>query len=833
MNKPNELKKNKFKIRSNPYQRKIEYFLWDDKAIDGPWIKPADTSPFLKPEFTEAALYHKAYDIIENTINAYGGNVGLEIEFEGTADEYNTLNTIIDDYFEDKEIEIKKGKEFLLPVKEVKNNIEEAFSAMENDFKNYPSNAASDTIKKYNDTMSHCIPVCVMGLYSTGKSAFINSLLGVEILPSADDPTTAKTFKITIGPSVDADSIKFKYQDENTPETKIKIEFSGKKFSFNKGTEIEIISKLNEVDKIIEEKQKSAEINTKISEHLRMYHALSIINEFDREYIRNKKEDNLPWRVSPLVEVSLRLNEKYTVLPIDKYDFIIYDTPGSNSATNKEDKKVLNDAMRGQTNGLPIYVITSKNMDTADNTELIDTLKKLGDALDRNNLMIAVNQADDIEVSTLVGKKEKFPHCAMAKLNPAGTYFVSSVMGLGSKLLMTERYTKTQIKVLNHKIDTNKPDFIDPHYWELFGKNMSDFSDPTDAKSLYKYNIIPKSEYDKYIEIVNEKSKKQNNDDVLIFYNSGLHSIGSAITDFAENYSLYNKCRSAGIYLSEALNQVIDQINKKEEEKQNAKSEMFNSLDKEKKALKEELDNKIKEIRKECEISSVNILTKPYKDNAAKLIKDIPDEVKSIKDDISIFDFKKPQIFATKMSNYLNKNLTDQFKTFKATAETLFYTTQDSLKKSLINIIINSPTLTEETKNILKSTIKNINVTADFKWNCNISPEGIASGHLWLTIKEQNLIDNCKKIFESETTRSISAIKKQWFEAYDKMGTKYLDEAIPCLDKHNPKIQKINKDINKCNKEIEYYINQKNNIEKKAEKIKELTEFKKEERHDE
>ena len=50
---------------------------------------------------------------------------------------------------------------------------------------------------------------------------------------------------------------------------------------------------------------------------------------------------------------------------------------------------------------------------------------------------------------------------------------------------------------------------------------------------------------------------------------------------------------------------------------------------------------------------------------------------------------------------------------------------------------------------------------------------------------------------------------------------------------HNKKKQKINKDINKCNKEIEYYINQKNNIEKKAEKIKELTEFKKEERHDE
>ena len=33
-------------------------------------------------------------------------------------------------------------------------------------------------------------------MYSTGKSAFINSLIGEEVLPSAVNPTTARNYKI-------------------------------------------------------------------------------------------------------------------------------------------------------------------------------------------------------------------------------------------------------------------------------------------------------------------------------------------------------------------------------------------------------------------------------------------------------------------------------------------------------------------------------------------------------------------------------------------------------------------------------------------------------------
>ena len=65
------------------------------------------------------------------------------------------------------------------------------------------------------------------------------------------------------------------------------------------------------------------------------------------------------------------------------------------------------------------------------------TIEKLGVALDRGNLIIVVNKADDKSSDTLKLKKGNFDSLAVSKLDPAGTYFVSSIMGLGFKKLLT------------------------------------------------------------------------------------------------------------------------------------------------------------------------------------------------------------------------------------------------------------------------------------------------------------------------------------------------------------------------------------------------------------
>ena len=51
-----------------------------------------------------------------------------------------------------------------------------------------------EELKKFADASKDTIPICILGNYIAGKSTFINSLIGAEILPGGDKPLyTRKT----------------------------------------------------------------------------------------------------------------------------------------------------------------------------------------------------------------------------------------------------------------------------------------------------------------------------------------------------------------------------------------------------------------------------------------------------------------------------------------------------------------------------------------------------------------------------------------------------------------------------------------------------------------
>ena len=69
-------------------------------------------------------------------------------------------------------------------------------------------------LNKVSDALKDIIPICVFGNYSAGKSAFINAIIGEEILPSGDNPVTAKVYKIERSKFPDNARIKFEYKGE-------------------------------------------------------------------------------------------------------------------------------------------------------------------------------------------------------------------------------------------------------------------------------------------------------------------------------------------------------------------------------------------------------------------------------------------------------------------------------------------------------------------------------------------------------------------------------------------------------------------------------------------
>ena len=797
MNTDKELNRNKFRIKSNPYMREIIFERWS--TTEKEWMPPADSSEFSKPEFIHAALYHKAYDIIKTAKESYAGNVGLDIYFEGTADEFKILNDVVNNYFSDSEIEIIKGDKYLLPVREVKRDIDQIFRDMEDMFSKFPSNPAKEKIDKYNDVMSDTIPICVMGLYSTGKSAFINSLLGVEILPSAKDPTTAKTFRICVGPRYTDYSIEFDYQDEKTEKTNIKIEFSGDKFVINKEKNLDIVSELNKIGEYG-------------SEYDRMYHALSILNSYDREYSETKQPDSKPWRVSPFIKVSLPLENKYTVLPVNEYDFVIYDTPGSD-ASNDEDIKILKEAMREQTNGLPIYVITPEQMDKKTNSSLIKILNNLGDSLDGNNLMLIVNKADDLHISELEDTKKNFETLAVSQLNPAGTYFISSIMGLGSKMLLTDRFDVE---------DDEEPKFINRSYLETFEKNTSLFDGSKSekrTKHLYLANIVSKPEYDRY-----EKSVKSNTEAAeRILYNSGLHSVGYSIAEFAGNYSLYNKCRNAGEYLQEALKILKGEIASKKAEKDKLSEQLEDEMDQEKKCLLDKIEEECRAQKGKWESSIEREFKTKLESYKKKLENGIPQWSSSLVKLIGTFGRKKRREFTNQMEEFLKQECVSEFKDLKNLINSKWLEVQESMKEVAIKIIVSSPTLTQEQKSILKTKIINIQINSNSGIDVELHPQEVTSGIFWYTVKVKALTDEGIKHLEKCHIRSTKTLYTKWSDYADNLKEEIEKESIFALNTYNPEILKYQSKISQCSEEISFFNKQQESVSFEINEISRLT----------
>lgn len=790
--------KNIVKIKCNPYSQVIEYFRWDSEIEE--WCPLISfESPFSKPEFTKVALQHKAYEIIQYMNELYNpGNVGLDVFFDGTKEDMDDLSAITQQYFSSSNIHILQGEMHLLSATIVKKQIEDIFGYMKKMFSEYPDNEVTDAISRFSETVRPTIPICVMGLYSAGKSAFINSLIGIELLPSASDPTTAKTYKIVSGTKYE---IKFAYTDDKEKKVKeVILSFNDEKYQINQSAELSIVAALEEIKKYetIEE---------------RMYYALSIINNFDMDYNRNLPDNKKLWRVSELIEVMLPITA--SVLPFNEFDFIIYDTPGSNSASNTDHTEVLKKAMEGQTNGLPIFVTTPDNMDGKDNTELIETIEKLGGALDKSNLMIVVNKADEKDCETLEKKKENFPNLKVSSLNPAGTYFISAIIGLGSKKILFGNTTE------NKKGDI-VPNWIDKTYSKIFRSNLPYYDETDDDEEfvrLYSYNIIPQHQFDQYAAL-------SVSDENLAYRNSGLHAIETAIKDFALKYALYNKCRMASSYLSSALDKLEDMLTALTAE-QTALSKQLktNMTEKENDVLnKLEIECTTRKSKYMSEFS--NELSGIVESTRNSLDSSISDAITKLWDATKGEKARKGTV-TTLINELLWQAINSMWDRAKARALGFWKMKQEEFKKALISIIVESPNLTSEQKDLIKNAIMQIDGTPNYIHSFRIQSKDVVGGFLF--IKKLKTDDAKKKFMDGFDKGCISVsseLTDQSTQAFDLMISKVKSQFQYLVSTYNPKLLTLREQLKECNNKLNYMSQQQSQIQRHLSEVNSLTVFK-------
>ncbi len=510
----------RIKIESNPYNQEIAYYRSNENTRE--WVRlnydDDGNSKLMSDNFVKGFFPFYVKEIVDEIIAEYMDDQGkIQIVFEGTDDEYLELASICtDDEYKDL-VDICRSDKRLANARDILPSITQIFADHLSPLilKSIDEEKIDIELRKFTDASKDTVPICVLGNYSAGKSTFINALIGQEVLPSGDEPITAKIYQISRSLSDDRAYVELLYENE-----KFKINF--------KPDENDIV--FTGVDRplyrMIKEKL-DALGKRKITD--RVHDALEIINNFDK----NDKPD----AISNLISIQVPFTGGLWNLA--NRDFVIFDTPGSNSASNDKHLEVLKEQMHNLSNGLPIFVSEYDALDSTDNERLYRVIREVNE-LDSRFTMIIVNKADAARIpKTGFSELEIDQILAMAvpkNLYTEGIYFVSSIMGLGAK---------------------NDAEFIDEHLAEVFEGQESKYSNPSSRfyKTLYKNNIMPEQLKKRAL----ERAEGQKD---LLYANSGLYSVEDEILTFAEKYSQYNKCKQACLFLDKVIGNTSAEIEK-------------------------------------------------------------------------------------------------------------------------------------------------------------------------------------------------------------------------------------------------------------------------------
>ena len=563
----------KVKIVSNPYCKEISYQCWNGEN----WVKVVqqnnESSKLVGEEFTTGFFPFKVKKIVDEIIHAYqSGSEPIDLTFEGTDDDYSELSKVCSSQEYKNKINCHQSGNYLNNARDIVHEVSTIFGGLKELIEGSVDDRTKvqDDLNRYSEAASDMIPICVFGNVSSGKSSFINALIGNEILPSGDEPITAKVYKIT------------KSDDQNR--AFINLSYDGKSIQVLFADYDRIQTELQN-NALVEGIRQSLEESKDKRVPVRVGAALSFINHYGIDDMGSAEQD----RVSDLIELEVPYDED-GILKDSSNKYILFDTPGSNSASNEKHKEVLKNAMKNLTNGLPIFVATSDTLDTEDNLKLYDEIKQYEDLVDARFTMIVVNKADKAKLP-----KEGFDQDQIddilrqaipRKMYSFGIYYVSSVMGLGAKA-------------------ENDGDFVDDNYARIYMTEKVNFSDPKGRfyTQLYKYDILPGQMKDTSIEVSGEC-------DNLVYANSGMYWLERSIETFASNYSAYNKCQQSQRFLRRVLDHTRITIDSAKVAREELKGQRNVALESNTMQLLTAIENQINCLRGEYETAYPNYMQK-------------------------------------------------------------------------------------------------------------------------------------------------------------------------------------------------------------------------------
>ena len=418
--------------------------------------------------------------------------------------------------------------------------------------------------KKRKKLNTNDINLCLVGTYSSGKSTFINTLIGKRILPESINSETAKMFRIQNDENVSLSFILKKKDAEGEINISIVWDKEKEKFSFHSSEECEYTRKL------IENEINSALV-FQLMQHEQLYQILKGINN-----IPNAPTEECPEYIDGIIEVN------YPIQLGTNISFTFYDTPGTDSNSN-EHLLVLKKALQQQTNSILVILYEPTKMEGTGNSvlyKLINSSRESEETKDQVHIDLSrslhiINQADTRSLADLNNLRDKKVEISLKEtdkiynektesidLSNERLFFVSAKAAYIAKAIKNNVDTEDErLWLANHRNEINNVHVSDPL---LLKKEDAEI----DTGMYFKLNKMANADNEtkqmiedcmKELESCDDKEDKSLNPILhRIYVNSGMYAVEREIIKYAQKYALAVKAKGLYDGISSVVNFIRD-----------------------------------------------------------------------------------------------------------------------------------------------------------------------------------------------------------------------------------------------------------------------------------
>ncbi len=699
----------------------------------------------------------------------------ISIVFKGTKVDYEDFIDKIEEYnkFVGEERVFVKNFIELPPVHEIFTKIndfcDETISLFEtelegSDIKTLFQNRKEEFENKRKRLNCNDINLCLVGTYSSGKSTFINTLIGKRILPESINSETAKMFRIH---NAENPAVSFTLK-KNDSDDEILVSVTWGNEQFNVSVEGEC-----EYTKTLLQNEINSALVFHLAQHEQLYQILKCLNN-----IPNAPTLECPEYIDGIIEVDFPI-------PLDpNLSFTFYDTPGTDSNSN-EHLMVLRKALHQQTNSILVILYEPTKMEGTGNSvlyKLINSSRESEETKDNVHIDLSrslhiINQADTRSLADLNNLRDKKVEISLKEtdkiynekneyidLSNERLFFVSAKAAYVAKAIKNNVDTEDErLWLANHRNEINNVHVSDP----LLIKNENS---EIDTGMYFKLNKLANADDETkqmIADCMEELQKCDEKEDgslypILhrIYVNSGMYAVEREIIKYAQKYALAVKAKGLYDSITSVVNFIRDDYEAIEAQARLSKEQISENISTMKTIMMQDIDSTYQRYlsmlgpqnlsSKFWEVETLDSIIQSRKQQAEK----IADKMKWIA--------IRPEVFEEKnniICNELNRFLLEIDDFYKENRESILRQQIEELKGQLVNKITGY-------KGIDEGLVKRIANVSDTQ----VPPSTLKALKMDEYINKQKAIfifsTNDKKSYKNDVCAMFDNTTKMQYESY-------------------------------------------------------------------